>query len=89
MKDALEWMVDGLSIWPDGGCIGDLAWSDLTVTRGRQALSKRIGRRLAIGWLLIVGRWLAVRRGSPVRRWSTMVGRRGTVVRIMRHLRWW
>ena len=35
MKDILEWMVDGLSIWSDGSCIGNLAWSDLTAAGGR------------------------------------------------------
>jgi len=79
MKDVLEWMIDGLSIRSDGGCVSNLARGDLAIGRGRQALSKGIGRRLVVG------------RGCPVGRWGAMIGRRGTIVRIhtVRHLRWW
>jgi len=43
MKDVLEWMIDGLSIWSDGGCVSNLTCGDLTAVRGRQALSEGVG----------------------------------------------
>lgn len=63
-------MINGLSIWSDGGCVSNLAGGDLTVSRGGQTLSESVGR------------WLVVGRGCPVRGWGPMIGRWGTV----RHL---
>lgn len=40
MKDVLEWMIYGLSIWSDGGCVSNLTSRDLT---SRQALGKGVG----------------------------------------------
>jgi hypothetical protein len=56
-------MIDGLSIWSDGGGVSNLAWADLAASRGRQVLREGVGR------------WLVVRRGRPVRGWGAMIGR--------------
>lgn len=35
MKGILEWVVDGLSIWSDGGGVSNLTRTNLTAGRGR------------------------------------------------------